>query len=169
MTRDLNLIDRPGVSRSIGVAAAIVGLAVLISSTPSSAQSIGGRWLDRQDQIVEVSQSGSEYRGHYRTGPNNGKLALQVRSSGDGSYEGQRFAYADGQRVSHVTVTMGGSGLQLKHCFGSDRRPRCMTETWHREVRQPPQLTPAIRDSIRKPAPPPVILRPEIRKQRIGG
>jgi hypothetical protein len=169
MTCELNLIDRPGACRGPGVATVFAGLVLLMLSNSASAQSISGRWIDHRDEIVEVSQSGSDYRGHYRTGSDNGRLALEVRSTGNGGYEGQRYAYADGQRVSHVTVTMGSNGLQLKHCFGPDSRPRCMTETWRREMRRPVQLPPVIRDGIRKPQPPPVIRRPELRKQRIGG
>lgn len=171
MTRGLNPVDRLGavIWRPRPGITTVACLAVLMLCGPAAAQSISGEWIDAESQIVQVSKSGSEYRGHFRTGPNNGRLALEVRATGAGGYRGQRIVYAGGPRVHHVSVRLSGGGLELKSCTGPDRRPRCMTETWRRELRRPSPLPPVIRDGIRKPAPPPVILRPDIRQQRIGG
>ncbi|MBS7696206.1 MULTISPECIES: hypothetical protein [unclassified Chelatococcus] len=167
MTRGLTPVDRPDTLWRPGVVAATAGLAFWALSVPASAQSISGEWIDVEDQIVQVSKSGTEYLGHYRTGPDNGKLALQVRPSGTGGYQGQSYVYDDGPRVSHVSVRIGGGGLELTSCIGPDhRRPRCRTETWRRQLRRPPQLAPAIRDEIRKPMPRPAIRQPDMRLQR---
>jgi hypothetical protein len=133
------------------------------------AQSISGAWIDGHNQIVEVSKSGFEYLGHYGSGPDNGRLALQIRPDGKGGYKGKWIVYSGGPRVHQVSAMLSGSGLELKWCTGPARRPHCHGETWRRQLQRPPKLPPLLKDGIRKPNPPPVIRRPDLRQQRIPG
>jgi hypothetical protein len=112
-------------------AAAIACLALVALSIPAKANSINGKWIDDENQTVEVAKSGTRYMGYYRTGPHNGKEALQVRDQGDGSFKGIRTKYNPGARLTRpvgVIFTRDGRGLELRNCITNP----CRLETWRR-------------------------------------
>jgi hypothetical protein len=136
MTRALNLIDRlnammrgrrPGVTFT-----AIACMAILTLSFPAMAKSITGRWINDENQTVEVLKSGDRYLGYYRTGPGNGNVALQVRDNGTGGFHGKRTKYGSSGSVHVLLVGVifarEGNGLELRNCVSNP----CWLETWRR-------------------------------------
>lgn len=151
------------------IARAALVLAVLSASVASApAQTIVGDWVTGTNDMVRVSVSNSRFIGYFTSGPYSGKGALAVIETAPGRYSGHRLIYQGGTKRQSVKARISSGRLVLDACFSDADASACTTvETWRREVRRPPQMPPVIRDGIRKPAPPPVILRPDMHQQRI--
>lgn len=142
-------------------------LALLSASIASaSAQTIVGDWVTSTDDTVHVSSSNTRYVGTFTSGPYASKMAMAVVPTATGQYSGNLFRYRGSTRPTQVKARIRSGQLSFDACFTDADAYACTTiETWRREFRRPSPLPPVIRDGIRKPAPPLVILRPDIRMQ----
>jgi len=154
------------------IARAAFVLAFMAASVASAAaQSITGDWLTSTDAKVRVSSSNGRYVGTFTSGPYSGERALNVTGTGNGRYKGQLFRYRGSTRPMNVRGALSSNQLLLDSCADYDDGYGCLNiARWQRaRIQLPPHLSPAIKDEIRKPKPPPVIRKPGLHLKRTPG
>lgn len=140
--------------------------ALLTAMSAAPAQSITGFWVDPDNNLVHVNASSAQYRGVFSSGPAKDHVALVVTADGQGAFKGRRYTYEARDSSHDVTARFVSGALQILVCGETAQGGWCKEDqTWQRQplTFQVQKLPPKIRDEIRKPKPPPVIRRPDVK------